>query len=740
MPEDNNFFSSAFNSIADLFKRREEIEKEKTVTDEDRLKAIEEYNNSRESKDYELKKQEAETQKTATAMNSNANATAAVAETSRSELAAHVSIIRRQERNNEHKKAQFKQSTIKTEIVLRNHSKGNAALESATDDIVNEGYNTSMSSENRKLYDTTVKQIREGKAPVLENINLLKERLADDPEAQRDFDQFQRTIDALEVARANYADNPAVVSSTDEYSNQRQEYADQLQETENSKIYFSEVLAKTENYHEEVAKLAGDDQEIADRARIESGNPDIRVSDDLEAGSFATSNKQLLNALTGKSRKGDANPPFYFQVPTLTAITDFRLRNGYSPYAKGVSPTDIARDAVHINIFSGTLGKTDTVTIPDTDLKVQTSGLTRHITEGSFTIYPNDPDWMTFSHTHIYKEGNFIADAANSILGSVNTLGNAVTGLGSLTGAAVDPNIANTRRRVDTIDEYQTSEKQSISVPFVLFTKGDFIRDIYRPLMFLTALSYPSRLAEDPLAASGKALVNNLATKGRESLGVNNLADIKELPANATEAQKREYNAKKGENTVKEAAGKSIDFMQGGANAGLDFIGDLATGANEVLNAGAFRYIIAKRPEFLSVRHASGLFNFKLAVIENFTYTFKGPWINSIGDIINYSPDESRRASSLFNTYLHSRGRTPMPYAFPSIAECSMKFKNVEPVFREDYLALMLGASDFDGSGLVRVSEKLTGTNSERDYIDLRNDGSQVANRNNATNPRNGRS
>ena len=52
-----------------------------------------------------------------------------------------------------------------------------------------------------------------------------------------------------------------------------------------------------------------------------------------------------------------------------------------------------------------------------------------------------------------------------------------------------------------------------------------------------------------------------------------------------------------------------------------------------------FRYFISQRPEYLSVRHASGLYYYPLIYIEKVSYNFKGPWYNFKGELSKFACD-----------------------------------------------------------------------------------------------------
>lgn len=520
-------------------------------------------------------------------------------------------------------------------------------------------------------------QVDRNNAGVIDNGNAtlarIDDRLAElpdpDPSGERE---------KLQDIRGNVAlNNDAILEATDEDAESWRDAKSEMiaaQEETRQKEERIRVLRASEGGEEAIAQLTSEEQAVVETVE---GRP----SGLLDARSTANSNKIVIDAFTDRNAA-----PFYLQMPTLNAISSFHLRNGFSPYGSQ-NPTEVARDALHFNIFEGALGRMETVDVPNTKLKTSIMNNGPETTMGSFTIYPNDPDWLSLAHNHSYSDENPIASAINPILQFVNTGANLLKTAGNL---ATGQTSARTTRRLDFIDQYQNTEKLNITVPFVLFTKGDFINDIYAPIMFLTALSYPSRLYKSDLGDDATNVADGLDTL---SSNIDN-------------------------ETGRQAVQGGADLIRSG--------GEFAANTENLLldysNIGAFRYVITQRPEYMSVRHASGLFFFKLAVITSFSYNFKGPWINSEGEVIdNLSSNATNirevtsAASALFNR--NSQSRRKMPYAFPSIAECSLTIKSVEPLFRQDWLNLLNGAAGADGRGLVRVSEQNTGTDPNRGFL-----------------------
>lgn len=220
--------------------------------------------------------------------------------------------------------------------------------------------------------------------------------------------------------------------------------------------------------------------------------------------------------------------PFYMQMPTLQSITDFRLKNGYSPY--GDNSTDaIARDAVNFRIFETVPGVAKAVKIPGTTLIKNILDDARVQSVGSFTIYPSQLDWLNQTHQHNYASGpdandNIVANVINAgsnVMSNVQTLmkvgGSLSQGLSQGSFIGLDPIADSMNRGVETLSFYQSSALQELSLEFNLFTKKDFLNDVFRPIMFLTALGYPKRSLKGEGADNFKLAFDNIrkwATEG----------------------------------------------------------------------------------------------------------------------------------------------------------------------------------------------------------------------------------
>jgi len=505
------------------------------------------------------------------------------------------------------------------------------------------------------------------------------------------------------------------------------------------------------------AGLTDKDIDNAQQQKSTNGNGDITVYTDL--GNLAnTANSENI----GKRQTGFENvnnsAPFYFQMPTLKSITDFRMKNGYSPYGSKGSG-EIARDAVHFSMFDlnppAPRANINSNNIITNEVRDQGTNLL-----GTFTIYPNNQDWLSLSHTH--KWGNdmlsSIVNTANTALGLVDNLQSLISLAGNITeGATLNQEQAASQRisrKIDMIDTYQSSEKLTVNIPFILFTKDNFLEDVYKPLLLLTAMTYPKRLISGDL-----------------------FSDIEKLLTQADDAAKNLNEENIFKSALTTATGATREFVKNNKNAANDF----ERNAGKLGGYGLFRYNVSKRPEYMTMRHASGLIYFPLAYIDSIKYTFKGPWYNYNGQPFSNASTTGQIEKVLLNgldninatsgggvfdrfgrnikntftqlgqnfqnaglavrnegqlaarnivgnkipqpqvgpigTSFHSTPTNPniipgdpdykMMVAYPSQAEVSITVRNAAPLFRDDFMQLFFGASN--EQDLVNVTVQQTG-------------------------------
>jgi hypothetical protein len=541
-----------------------------------------------------------------------------------------------------------------------------------------------------------------------------------------------------------------------QYSAKQKGIEDRLSTIEDEKSAINERLQDPNISDEEREKLEDDLYALEVETKELNSDLDEVIQDTADVDTLAE--QKAREQLTADETRADlANTgfeglnngaPFYMQFPTLNAITDFKMRNGVDPY--GAKTTDeIARDAVVFKIFETVPGvaRSEEVLLPNGAKYIKNIPQKTNInTLGSFTIYPshNDGkgDWLNQKHTHQWESGERdtfaqlfqtigdFATSTESIL-SLARGGFEAASTGSLKGNEKFGSVYN--RQIDVLDYYKKTDHSPISLTFNLFTRNNFLNDVFRPIMFLTAIGYPKR--------SMKGNVGKLFDS--------NMKAISDLAAQYPDSTVAKY--------IKEGAEK------------LKGLGEMVDEGEKKLaefgGLGPYRYFISKRPEYLTIRHASGLFYYPVAYISEFSYTFKGPWYNYHGvplestkdldslistkiqelapapdktfreklnetftdvarniretfrpppkPVPRPSPPESRVAGGAGGLlelsdsdvkFLRSKG---LPFAYPSWAECTITFKNATPFFRDDFMALFYESQN-GGESLVTLTQELT--------------------------------
>lgn len=491
------------------------------------------------------------------------------------------------------------------------------------------------------------------------------------------------------------------------------------------------------------------DSAQADYKEADSANTDESIQNAVDKAYAREQNLQASMSNTGFEGINNS-APFYMQFPTLNSITDFKLRNGVDPYGEK-STEEIARDAIIFKIFETIPGvaNAEEVSLASGAKYIKNVPQKTNInTVGSFTIYPSHSDgrgdWLSQTHKHTWVGGEqdavaqLFQGAADLVSTGESLLKVANAGLnyaktGSLKGNEFTGNVYN--RKLDVLDYYKDSESTPINISFSLFTRNNFLNDVFRPIMFLTALGYPKRSLSGDF---GKLLDTDIGK--------------------ASDLLKSKFPDSNFAQTVSGLLDKARGTGESVENIERMFA--------EYGGLGPYRYFISKRPEYLTIRHASGLFYYPVAYIESFSYTFKGPWYNFDGQPLQTTKDldalittrineiapapdksfkekvnetftnlarnvketfrpppkavprpsepESRFKSQVANgllalsdsdmKFIRSKG---LPFAYPSWAECNITIKNATPFFRDDFMA-MFYESQKGGEELVTLTQQLT--------------------------------
>jgi hypothetical protein len=256
---------------------------------------------------------------------------------------------------------------------------------------------------------------------------------------------------------------------------------------------------------------------------------------------------------------------------------------------------------------------------------------------------------VEIEHTHNWDKNpsifDQIMDGASKIIGGIDDTITKFENLAKSAGAAKGAFDATPNRRRDIAETYQFTEKQSITIPFVLFTAGgeeNFIRDIYDPIMLLTQISYPTR------SNNSTPGINGALKSIGESVGI-----LPQTPTgvNGTDSQGNPPNSQ---------SDVDIEAKMSAINPG-------------------FRVFVSTPPAYVNVYHNGGLFSYKNCYITKFRYKFRvmvdgsGPSLrNSLGQ------GQTITEASLSNANI----------AYPAMAECEIQLKTTEPLFSDDFVVL----------------------------------------------------
>lgn len=265
-------------------------------------------------------------------------------------------------------------------------------------------------------------------------------------------------------------------------------------------------------------------------------------------------------------------------------------------------------------------------------------------------IAPNDTEWLRFNFNHEWSEGDGIMarilDTISSLVDSASGIINTVQNVGAAAGA----NQPQPRRKVtlDKQDTYQKTDKVEFNIPFLLFSSGygsknpdgngnpieQWIKDVYEPLMVITALSHPKR--QTGVVDFGK-------DKDGKPIGSVDTANQK-----ATESTAGNKPAQQG--TLDEAQTNVLQILS---------------------SYPGMRVAISEPPSYIRVKHSSGFFEYNVCAIKSFKYAFKGPWV---------------KAYSLTNGKVFKHDKKLMDLTLPMVVECELGIKVIEKMYADDYI------------------------------------------------------
>lgn len=378
------------------------------------------------------------------------------------------------------------------------------------------------------------------------------------------------------------------------------------------------------------------------------------------SGSVNGSNKTVLNS-GGVPSFGDTSAP----SPAIpTAGPQFSTFNStdYMNSLKNLSvPTVNTRDII-IEVLSNKPYTIKTKTENGVTTSEYNYGKDGNTPVYRLSISPTNsngsPFEMEISHEHDWGTQSDVFSSilrgAAQIVGQADDFFQKLKNVGSAVGNSQDGFKQLPNRRFDLAETYSTTKKQTIEIPFTLFTPGGtgpngeetFIRDILDPITLITSFSYPKRSNQ-----LGEGLTGSLAN----------------TVAKATQTA-----------TPEEKKLNSLDLVNS-------------------LNPG-FRVFVSDPPAYVNVYHQGGLFSYKNCYIQKFTYKFRNFVDGDTGDIKNVVSDGG--VAGILKAISSNAG-----LAYPVIAECVLTISSTEPLFSDDFQALASDRSkaSFATGGITSV-------------------------------------
>lgn len=124
----------------------------------------------------------------------------------------------------------------------------------------------------------------------------------------------------------------------------------------------------------------------------------------------------------------------------------------------------------------------------------------------TINIAPQTTDWLRFNFNHEWNEGEGIM---SKVLDTVAGLLDSASGILNTAQNATGSENPKPRRKItlDKQDTYAKTDKVSFKIPFILFSSGtdgsgnssldpiqQWINDVYKPLILITAWTHPKRV------------------------------------------------------------------------------------------------------------------------------------------------------------------------------------------------------------------------------------------------------
>ena len=278
-----------------------------------------------------------------------------------------------------------------------------------------------------------------------------------------------------------------------------------------------------------------------------------------------------------------------------------------------------------------------------------------------FRVLPEGDEFLKFSHSHDWGEPDGIL---KKIMNVGVEAGKKLSRASEITSRAGGEPIPEQQYRMDINDKYMSSMKPSLNFKFVLFTKNDFINDIFLPIMTLCYYSSPSRTAN--VGENAQVFLNNLMSSQKDVF-----KDNKELLKDIQETERK----------IKEE------------NSNINMINRLSPGV---------RFLVTDPPPFFRVWHASGLFYYPRMSLNEVSYTFHKPFYNISGEgFANDYPQEGQTTPGFFEILKNSKRFKDS--SFPLYAEVNLNFEGIDPLFFDDFASLMYNLDEGVGQNIIDI-------------------------------------